>query len=191
MTKFLTIASAPVIAVLSTLAAAEPAGGQFAEASWSLSGSTISSGFNVEPPFLGEHEVYLWQTCQVGVEWIEADFDIVGSLEIVSITPVLSGVTITGTLPNVHLYASSCMNQNHHIVVASLIVRDPTGSGGSLCFAGANASLDCGGFGGTWSPHGYEGYSTDGSMPCYGNQYCFVDAADPATWGRVKAQFRR
>ncbi|MGQ0720533.1 MAG: hypothetical protein ACT4PE_03040 [Candidatus Eiseniibacteriota bacterium] len=178
------------VAVLSILATSGPSRAQFAEASWWLSGSTNSAGINVEPPFVGEHEIYLWQTCQLGVEWIEADFDIVGSLEIVSVTPLL-GVTNIGTLPNVHLQAPSCMNQNYQILVATIVVRDPTGAGGNLCFAGANQSLDCGSYGNTWSPHGYRGYSTDGSMPCEGSLICAIDIALPETWGRVKAQFAR
>jgi hypothetical protein len=154
---------------------------------WSLSESSTSPWISTGSPFLGEQEIYLWFLNILGDGWVETAFDLVGSLEFVGFTPV-GGVTSLGTVPNVHL-TGSCLGDI--VLVGSLLVRDSTGTGGSLCFAGANTTRDCGALGGVMHPHAYTGYSTDGTIPCHPPESCAIDVAAPETWGRVKAQFAR
>jgi hypothetical protein len=154
---------------------------------WSLSESSTFPWTSTGSPFLGEQEIYLWFVNILSDGWVETEFDLVGSLEVVSFTPVV-GVTSSGTVPNVHLTAS-CLGGI--ILVGSLIVRDVAGTGGSVCFSGANTTRDCGALGGVMHPHAYIGYSTDGTIPCHPPESCAIDVAVPETWGRVKAQFSR
>lgn len=155
-----------------------------ASSGWALSGVESSPWYNEDIPFSGERTLYLWQECSFGVGWTAATFSLGGTFELVSLTP-RAGFTSTGTLPLVELQATDC--REGWELVADLVVRDTTGTGGNVCFVGKVVASDC-----NVPPvlviSGHHGFSTDGTE-CF-NYGCPVDYVIPGSWGRVKSLFQ-
>lgn len=169
---------------LSLLIAVPPASADYG---WILSGSSINPFQAITAPFLGDRDVYLWMWCNSLGGATSAAMDVTGTLEVVSFAP-LNGVVQSGTLPTLDLVFPGCMFDLAGSLVGVLTVRDSTGLGGEVCFAGMPVTRDC-----AVPPADHEhlwvGMNTAGSSPCKGGTSCPVDLVDPQTWGRVKSRY--
>lgn len=143
-----------------------------------------------EPPFQGDRTLYLWE---YNWDMNRITFGLEGTLEVVDVIPEPGWVNI-GTVQSPNLFQTGGCARGG-LVVARVIVRDETGSGGRLCFVeSAIDSRICFDYctDEWWRLYETPGYITDGGAKCpwiYSPE-CSPLAVTPSTWGGVKATYR-
>jgi hypothetical protein len=180
-----TVAAALVLACLPAPASAD--------VYWSLSisDSDTECWQTSGTPFTGDRTLYLTmcggfdRAMEFG---LESTYE-----EIVSFTPS-AGVDMQGTLESMILCVSTPMDP---LVVATVVVRDTDGSGGSLCFVPSDRARIC--HAGNCSDQNWtneywatQGYSSDPAVPlCFGEiTDCGPNPVERSTWGRTKGGYR-
>jgi hypothetical protein len=157
-----------------------------------ISASDSGAWANSGPAFQGEKTLYIWF---VNYEAEQIDFSFTGTLAVVSFVPS-SGLANIGTnlSPSVVPTGTIC-TQGIYTLLGELVVRDETGTGGTLCFAESAETqrlcfLSCNE---GWTRTMYYGYSSDGMPACWGESTsptCGPIAVPPTTWGSVKSLYR-
>jgi hypothetical protein len=147
----------------------------------------------VSDPWVGERTLYVWTTILTPLFRTDhAEFGFTGTLELVSFTP-RAPWTDSGTAEDLVLERASCLNPSAE-VVGELVVRDPTGAGGRVCFRNGGGGRLCarGCDSNFWLSISHQGFASDGEPPCdgYGNEDCYTVAVEENSWGRTKATYR-
>jgi hypothetical protein len=144
-------------------------------------------------PWVGERVLYLWATDNVGTQAFDhAEVGLTGTLEVVSFTPRGSW-TNEGTGEDLVLNRSECMPAGEE-VAGELVVRDPHGFGGSVCFGfsthGRMCARPCGS--GEWLGLDTVGFGSEGVPVCaINNNECDEALAVTGSgWGETKAMYR-
>lgn len=148
-------------------------------------------------PWIGDNTLYLWALgLTIDLRSVEFSFD--SSLEIVELIP-RPGVVNIGTVASPILQLDECRDR---LLIAEVIVRDPTGDGGSICFRASDLTgrncielCDLGPGGeGEWHSTRYFGFASDGSGGCQGldefPSCVYPSATAPTTWGRLRHLYR-
>jgi hypothetical protein len=135
---------------------------------WDLSFSATRF-VHTSPPRPGTVSVYLWYTCAAVTGMTVAEFAVHtdGALSVLDFTP-MNGFLNAGTATELLLSVGGC--PGGPILAGVFTMLDPTGAGGSACFAGSaahdlNVTIDCSPIEPTAYPNGYRGVSTNGSAP--------------------------
>jgi hypothetical protein len=148
---------------------------------------------SLSAPFVGDRTLYLTD-CGGGIVSLEIGLESTFE-EVVSITPS-PGVQISGPLDSMEF----CMDDPAYSpgIIATIVVRDTDGSGGTLCFVPSSArgracyAYDCddwGWYSVDWFPIGYS--SVPGfACPLPGMTDCGPNPVEPETWGGVKSDYR-
>ncbi|MFN8176931.1 MAG: hypothetical protein U0167_03355 [bacterium] len=165
---------------------------------WELSFSAASYGVHTSPPRPGTVPVYLWFACAAADGMSVAEFAVhtEGALSVLDFTP-MNGFLNAGTATELLLSVGGC--PHGQILAGVFTMLDPTGAGGSACFAGSaahdlNVTVECTPIEPMAYENGYTGVSTDGSAPCsvtaggYGG--CGPLSVEVSTWGSVKTSYR-
>ncbi len=140
--------------------------------------------------FTGERTLYLWT--EIGASAL--NFGLETDWEIVSFTPAAGFINASSDVHSPYIVAEFpplCIPSSGPF--ATLVVRDDTGAGGSVCFVPAEGSgricfSPC--FSPGWASHdAREGYSTIG--PCLAPQTdCLPTVLNADTWGQIKSIYR-
>jgi hypothetical protein len=158
----------------------------------SISESPVAIEMNTGAVFTGEKTLYLWT--EIGASALEFGLD--SNWDIVSLTPAPGFVNASGNKHSPYVVAEFpplCIDPLTPF--ATLVVRDVSGDGGSVCFVPAESSgricySPCGSAG--WTAHDDRiGFSTDGTPLCLAPETdCFPTDLAVETWGQLKAIYR-
>lgn len=157
-----------------------------------LSASDSDPFVTTSEPWTGSRTLYLWLFGSYDpAQGVEFAFQ--SSLLVEDLLP-RPGITNSGTVESPSLHAEQCFDSE---VIADVVVNDPAGLGGRVCFTGSQESgRNCAELCvlGWWSTY-YYGFSSDGAPPCEGldlHPDCYVPpiATSPLSWGRVRALYR-
>jgi hypothetical protein len=161
-----------------------------------ISSSDSDPWVNVGDAFFGEQTLYLW----IVPSYVAGafDFGIVSSFDIVELV-TLNGFVNQGTMQSPLLTRDTCVDDLDGEVAARIVVADPTGTGGTICFERSAISNRlcgelCGGGLDSWTWFDYIGFATGGVPPCWGlklgSECDNPFSTDATTWGRTKASYR-
>lgn len=141
-------------------------------------------------PWLGQRSLYVW-ICGGFNMFGMTEFGISSTFQVLGLIPQ-NGVTNIGTITSPTLIYPQCET---FLLLAELVVLDPTGGGGRVCPTDSethlmNCTQDCGSH--LWA-NVFLGFSSDGSPPCAGTATsagCDAVSVDRPSWGSVKVLYR-
>ncbi len=188
--------------ILAALAGSSPAQAGWSFACWSI---TANEGTTCGPyvdsltePWIGDRTLYLrswWALFAMN----GAEFDIGGTLEVVSFTP-RPGWVNRGTATSLQLERLPCdQDWSGGEVVGELVVRDTAGSGGQLCFlphavTTRACSRQCTDWGpDLWLYSTLQGFSSTGTNAVCDwppPADCETLTLDSNSWGEIRSQYR-
>jgi hypothetical protein len=162
-----------------------------------ISASDSDPWVNVGDAFFGEQTLYLWMVPSNATGAF--DFGIVSSFDVVELV-TMNGFVNHGTMQSPLLTRDTCVDDGGlGELAARIVVADPTGAGGTICFERSSISNRlcgelCGGGKANWSWFDFIGFASGGTPPCWGlksGPECEDPfSTDATTWGRTKAFYR-